>query len=149
MFLLLALTACGSSPPPEPTPAVVPVDVAPASEEPAVDEELLERMAALEERVESVELELSKVQLLVAEMEEGANQAEDVRYNPSATTLGARDVQGALDRLAQEVASLQGSQQRMGQPSGELFRLPKDNPGGAGEPQGPPPKGNQGPPPKR
>ncbi len=142
MLALLILAACGGDPAPSAAPAApAPVVEAPPTPEP--DEELLRRLDALEERVEAVEIELGRVQIMVAELEEGADQAADVRYNPSATTMGARDVQAALDHLAMEIASVKRGRNEMGRPSGELFRIPDDGP------VNPPPEGGSAPPPPR
>lgn len=145
MVLLLSVLACGEPPAPEAAPPapVAPVEVAVVEAEP--DPEVAARMDAMEERLDDVEIQLGKLQLLVAEFEKTVNIAEDVRYNPSETTLEAKDVQEALDELAIAVRSMRGEVD-MGQASGELFRLPKDHDeekkkgGGLRKGEAPPPK---------
>jgi len=144
MVLLLSLLACGEAPEPEALPAAAPVAPA-AVVEAEPDPEVVARMDAIEERLDEVEISLGQLQLVVAEFEKTMGAAEDVRYNPSATTLQSKDVQEAIDELAIAVRSMQGEVD-MGQASGELFRIPKDSKDEERQ-RGGPPKG-KAPPPK-
>lgn len=162
-MLTLLLVACGSPTPaaPDPTAPVAeqaeppaPVDASPA----AALEEQDRRLAELESRLARLELTVAELQAL------GVQEAAQVRYDPSRTTLAARTVQEALTELHTDVAALRQSSQPTGTPGPGLFAIPSDGapgqgpgPGGRGTPgpgqgsgqgngpPGPPPPGSGGP----
>ncbi len=86
----------------------------------------MKRIAELEERVSQLELHVARI------LEEGSSRAEWVGYDPSRTTLSARNLQDAIDELASELKALQRGQEDMGQAGPGLFQLPPDNGRGQG-----------------
>jgi len=125
----------------------------------AEETELLrEELAESRRQVEALDDRLSRLELLVAEMQQvGIGEADRIRYDPSRSELGGRSVQAALDELAEELDGLQ-TEGTMGDPSNSLFQMHKDNgpmggaslaprTGGAQGQRGQQGQGRQGPPP--
>jgi hypothetical protein len=144
-FWLLVL-ACGGEVGPE---AEAPSAATEAIAASAAEEEDRARAEALDRRISDLEQRLARVELLVAELHEGGiADAEDVRYDPSRTTLSARTVQEAVTELHVAVTSMKREASAgMGSPGGGLFEIPEGP--GNGQPQGQPGQGQkqgQGPP---
>ncbi|MEY3212132.1 MAG: hypothetical protein RIT28_2613 [Pseudomonadota bacterium] len=142
----LLLLACGGEVGPEAEATSAAAEaVAPS----AAEEEDRARAEALDRRLSDLEQRLARVELLVAELHEGGiADAEDVRFDPSRTTLSARTVQEAVTELHVAVTSMKReSSAGMGSPGGGLFEIPEGPNKGQGQGQpGQPPKPGQGPP---
>lgn len=151
-MLLLALLGCGT-PAPQTTTVTATADEHRASTAPevtmddfvALEDRMERRVVALEDRVSALELQVSELQVGF----EG--QATEIGFDPSRTTLDARNVQEAVTELSTEVRSIKRMLgQDMGEPGQELFNIPEDNdqrgsPGGPGGPGGGGPGGPGGP----
>ena len=130
-FLLL-LAACSWEPEGvEPAPnANTPVGGAQAATVVVTAEEtelLREELDEARRQVEALDDRLSRMELLVAEMQEaGIGEADLIRYDPSRSELDGRSVQAALDELAGQVEALQG-EGAMGEPSNSLFQMHRDD----------------------
>ncbi len=131
MPVLLWLVACGweadrgpsaDANSPEPTAAASTVVVT------AEETELLrEELAESQRQVQALDDRLSRLELLVAEMQEiGIGEADRVRYDPSRSELGGRSVQAALDELAEELDALQAGD-GTGEPSDDLFQMHRED----------------------
>ncbi|MBK7759325.1 MAG: hypothetical protein IPO67_31465 [Deltaproteobacteria bacterium] len=143
-FWLLAL-ACGGEVGPQ---AEVTSAASEAAAPSAAEEEDRARAEALDRRLSDLEQRLARVELLVAELHEGGiADAEDVRFDPSRTTLSARTVQEAVTELHVAVTSIKREASAgMGSPGGGLFEIPEGPNKGAQQGQpGQPPKPGQGP----
>lgn len=143
-FWLLAL-ACGGEVGPQ---AELTSAASEAAAPSAAEEEDRARAEALDRRLSDLEQRLARVELLVAELHEGGiADAEDVRFDPSRTTLSARTVQEAVTELHVAVTSIKREASAgMGSPGGGLFEIPEGPNKGAQQGQpGQPPKPGQGP----
>ncbi|MCB9744514.1 MAG: hypothetical protein H6741_10830 [Alphaproteobacteria bacterium] len=142
MLLVLLMMAC-SDPPPPPAPEVV----APAAAVDSAPSVSPEDLSAVIQRLDGLEDRLARLELLMAEMQEGGRmQASEVSFDPSRTRLDAKDAQAALTELYQELDALQRQLSRgsMGQPGAGLFELPRDGPKGPANPNGGPQGGGGG-----
>lgn len=131
--MLLLLLACAEPPAPRAAPEVVEV-AAPAPVEDAVAREDIEALrrtlASLDERLGNLELEITRVQ------EQGLLDAQNVRFDPSRTTLAARELQGAVTELHERLDRVEKrTAEPMGPAGPGLFAMPRDDQ--KGQPQGP------------
>ncbi|GEM_PF-2337481 len=134
-ILVSLVTACSTPSVEVPQAVSAPVQpavAAPAA--PAVDEELLARIDALERQFDDLDMKVSQLQVVVADIENvGIGRAETVRYDPSRSLLDARDVQSAIDEIATDWATLQRNMVDMGGVGAGLFEVPDDDEGPGGE----------------
>jgi hypothetical protein len=148
-MLLLALLACGT-PAPQTTTVTATADEHRATLAPevtmddfvALEDRMERRVVALEDRVSALELQVSELQVGF----EG--EATEISFDPSRTTLDARNVQEAVNELSTEVRGIKRMLgQDMGEPGQELFTIPEDNDqrGGPRGPGGGGPGGQGGP----
>jgi len=75
----------------------------------------VQRVSTLEDRVASLELEVSRINT------EAATTAGNVSFDPGSTTLAARDLQAAVVELQADIDSLRDHSQTMGAPGPGLF----------------------------
>ncbi len=88
---------------------------------------LREELDEARRQVEALDDRLSRMELLVAEMQQaGIGEADLIRYDPSRSELDGRSVQAALDELAEQIEALQ-SEGAMGEPSNSLFQMHRDD----------------------
>ncbi len=93
----------------------------------AETEELREELRETRRALEGVDDRLSRLELLVAEMQHvGIGQADRVRYDPSRSELGGRSVQEALDELTAMIRSFE-TPGEMGEFSEDLLRMHQDD----------------------
>ncbi len=130
--VLLLLAACafdsdGPAPGPDANSPVPGTEAATTSVTAQETELLREELDESRRQLEAVDDRLSRIELLVAEMQEvGIGQADHVRYDPSESELGGRSVQAALDELAGEIDELQ-AQEGVAEPSDSLFQMHRDD----------------------
>lgn len=116
----LLLLACAQEP-----QALAPVPVAEPSPAPAAEvEDKWEREDAFLRQIQDLDIRLARLEILVEEMNNvGIGEAERVSWQPNKTTLAARNVQDALDELAQKLQDLERAKEDMGQAGAGLFDL--------------------------
>jgi len=125
LSLTLGLLAC-SNPQPQPSSAPQPAAVAVPAAAAAPVAEAGEPDPATLARIEDLELELAQLKLTIEQMQAagvGTVQAEDVAYQPNATTMAARTAQDALDELWTLNERLRTAATDMGEPGDGLFDL--------------------------